>query len=416
MKFCMVTTFYPPYHFGGDATYIYRLTNELARRGHHVDVIHDRDAYYLAHRAEPTAHFENHPNVTVHALKSKFGALSPLATQQTGQPYFKPEIKKLLDSNQYDVIHFHNVSLIGPSAFQYGDAIKLMTLHEHWLVCPMHVLWKFDREVCTHQDCLLCTLHGKRPPQLWRYTNFLNRQLARIDQFISPSRFTRDKHHEYGMRFPITVLPYFLPRQLDSENPMAAESARPYFLFVGRLVKIKGLQTLIPIFKNYPDADLIVAGEGEYAPALKELARDLPNVKFVGAQPHAKLRALYQDAIAVIMPSICYEVFGIVLIEAFAQKTPVIVRDLGGMPEAVQDSNGGFIFRTDEELVQAMMRLQNDGELRRTLGENGYAAYLRLWNEEPHLKKYFEIIESVAERKRTQINTDKNILESALSA
>jgi putative ABC transport system permease protein len=45
MKFCMVTTFYPPYRFGGDATYIYRLTNELARRGHEVDVVHDRDAY-----------------------------------------------------------------------------------------------------------------------------------------------------------------------------------------------------------------------------------------------------------------------------------------------------------------------------------------------------------------------------------
>jgi glycosyltransferase involved in cell wall biosynthesis len=104
----------------------------------------------------------------------------------------------------------------------------------------------------------------------------------------------------------------------------------------------------------------------------------------------------------VIMPSICYEVFGIVLIEAFAVKTPVIVRDLGGMPEAVEDSQGGFVFRTDEELVQAMTRLQDDRPLRRTLGENGYAAYLKLWNEEPHLQKYFEIIVGSRERKQAQ--------------
>src|SRR5512132_2157606 len=109
MKFCMVTTFYPPYHFGGDATYIYRLSNELARRGHHVDVLHDRDAYYLAHPGEPTQHYEQHPNITVHAFKSPLGFLSPLLTHQTGQPWLKGKLKQLLTSNQYDVIHFHNI-------------------------------------------------------------------------------------------------------------------------------------------------------------------------------------------------------------------------------------------------------------------------------------------------------------------
>ncbi len=398
MKFCMVTTFYPPYHFGGDATYIYRLTNELARRGHQVDVIHDRDAYYVQHPAEPTQCYEQHPNVSVHALKSRVGALSPLATQQTGRPWFKSKIKRLLEANTYDVIHFHNISLIGPAALAYGRALKLQTLHEHWLICPMHVLWKFDREVCTHRQCLLCTLHGRRPPQWWRYTGQLARQLAHVDRFIAPSRFTRRKHLEGGIAAPIDVLPYFLPRD---DAPVAERSPhpRPYFLFVGRLVKIKGVQTLFPIFKNYPHADLLIAGEGEYEPTLRQLARDVPSVKFIGAQPHAQLRAYYRHAIATIMPSICYEVFGIVLIESFAMRTPVIVRDLGGMPEAVEDSQGGFTFRTDDELTQAMARVQNDPALRHTLGENGFEAYLRLWNEEPHLQKYFEIVESVKRRK-----------------
>ncbi len=403
MKFCMVSTFYPPYHFGGDATYIYRLSNELARRGHPVDVIHDRDAYYLAHPGEPTQRFDNHPNVSVHALKSRAGFLSPLATQQTGQPWFKGKLKRMLEQNDYDVIHFHNVSLIGPGAFAYGNGLKLQTLHEHWLLCPLHVLWKFDREVCTHRQCLPCTIHGRRPPQWWRYTPFLDRQLEHIDQFISPSRFTRDKHLEMGLALPITVLPYFLPRAAEAEHASTTPHLRPYFLFVGRLVKIKGLQTLFPIFKNYPQADLIVAGEGDYESTLRELARDLPNVKFIGAQPQAQLREFYRHAIAVIMPSICYEVFGIVLIEAFAVKTPVIVRALGGMPEAVEDSSGGFVYHDDAELVQAMTRLQNDAALRRALGENGYAAYQRLWNEEAHLAKYFALIEEVSARKGKRV-------------
>lgn len=397
MKFCMVTTFYPPYHFGGDATYIYRLSNALAQRGHDVDVIHDRDAYSLAHPGEPAASYENHPRVTVHALKSRAGFLSPLATQQTGQPWFKSQIKKLLETQRYDVIHFHNISLIGPGALAYGNATKLMTLHEHWLICPMHILWRFDRQVCARRTCLLCTLHGKRPPQWWRYTNFLDRQLQHIDQFISPSRFTREKHLEIKPGLPITVLPYFVPPIPESSDDPPPPT-RPYFIFVGRLVKIKGLQTLFPVFKNYPHADLLVVGEGEYASRLREGAREIPNVKFLGALAPTRLRALYRHALAVIMPSICYEVLGIVQLEAFAVKTPVIARALGGMPEPIQDSNGGLIYRTDPELVAAMKRLQENPTLRNTLGENGYAGYLKLWSAQAHLEKYFELIAKLGER------------------
>ncbi len=398
----MVTTFYPPYHFGGDATYIHRLSNALARRGHEVDVLHDHDAYYLAHRAEPERASSNHPNVRVHALKSRAAWLSPLATQQTGYPFFKPEVRRVLEGGRFDVIHFHNMSLIGPAALAFGDAVKLYTLHEHWLVCPMHILWKFDREVCTDRQCLRCTIHGRRPPQLWRYTGQLERQLQHVDEFLSPSRFTRDKHRELGLERPISLLPYFLPDEAAESDDAAPPHARPYFLFVGRLVKVKGAQTLVPIFRRYPDADLLVVGDGEYRPTLAALARDVPNVKLLGALPYERLRGLYRHAIAVIMPSICYEVFGIVLIEAFAHRTPVIVRKLGGMPEAVEESGGGFVFDDDRELVDAMRELQRDPALRARLGERGFAAYRQRWAEEPHLARYLDIIRQARARKEAR--------------
>ena len=143
MKFCMVTTFYPPYHFGGDATHTYRLSNELARRGHKVDVIFDRDAYYLAHPGEPEQQYDQHPNIKLHALKSPFGPLSPLATQQTGRTWFKPRIKQLLDSGGYDVIHFHNSSLIGQMS-QYSCIVNsLIPLPYAKAPGPMsELLWK----------------------------------------------------------------------------------------------------------------------------------------------------------------------------------------------------------------------------------------------------------------------------------
>ena len=45
LRFCMITTFYPPENFGGDGIFIHRLSNELARAGHQVDVVHCTDSF-----------------------------------------------------------------------------------------------------------------------------------------------------------------------------------------------------------------------------------------------------------------------------------------------------------------------------------------------------------------------------------
>ena len=129
----MVTTFYPPYNFGGDGMFIYRLTNALAERGHHVEVVHCVDAYKFLAKDEPNGDYPHHPNVKVHRLHSKAGSLSPLITQQTGYPGLKnPELKQIIENGDFDVVNFHNMSLIGLKALTYGKGIKLYTMHEHF--------------------------------------------------------------------------------------------------------------------------------------------------------------------------------------------------------------------------------------------------------------------------------------------
>jgi len=401
----MVTTFYPPYNFGGDGIYIYRLSNELAKRGHYIDIIHCMDAYFLFQK-HTKGEYPNHPHIRVFGLKSRQKFLSPLLTQQTGIPFFKKYlIKDMLENNGYDVIHYHNMSLIGIAALKYGNAIKVFTTHEHWLVCPMHVLWRFNREVCRKRTCLLCQLVGKRPPQLWRYTTLLDRMLQKVDCFISPSRFTKTKHLEQGLKIPIVHIPYFLPKPLENHKKCfsadLALSGRPYFLFVGRLEKIKGLQNLIPVFKKNDEYDLLIAGDGEYEKALKKMADRASNVKFLGRLNHKRLQTLYRQAVAVIVPSICYEVFGIIIIEAFSMKTPVIVNNLGAMPEVIHDSGGGFVYDNENALIRAMETLAKSPELRNEIGEKGYQAYLKYWSEESHIDQYLNLIKEIQNKHDT---------------
>ncbi|MEX0805587.1 MAG: glycosyltransferase family 4 protein [Candidatus Binatia bacterium] len=400
LRFCMITTFYPPYNFGGDGIFVHQLSNELARRGHQVDVIHCIDAYRLMGRCAPAETYRDHPNVTVHGLKTRFGSVSPLATQQTGLPLFKSTRIRQILGKGFDVIHYHNVSLIGgPKILEYGNAIKLYTMHEYWLVCPTHVLFRFNRAVCTRPHCFTCGLTYKRPPQLWRHSGMMQSAVKHVDAFIAPSRFSKDLHNRLGLKAPIVHVPHFVPGA-GNGTPLPLRrnqpEQKPYFLFVGRLEKIKGLQTIIPIFRDYEKAQLWIAGEGTYGAHLRLLAEGSDNVRFLGHRTKDELQALYRDATALIAPSLSLEVFALVILEAFVQGTPAIVRNIGGMPEIIQESGGGFIYNSEEDLLAAMERLLTDSSCRDQLGACGYKALEEKWTADAHLRSYLGLIGQIA--------------------
>lgn len=398
LRFCLVTTFYPPFHFGGDAVYTYRLAHALAGRGHHVEVIHCRDAFHLLHPERPGAFPATDPAIRVHTLESGCGALSPLLTQVFGAPGLKAAaIRRILDEGAFDVIHFHNISLVGgPRLLAYGRAVKLYTLHEYWLVCPTHVLFKYQREPCVKRACLRCCLRYRRPLQYWRYTGLVRRMARHVDAFISPSGFTAAKHRELGLQGRFEVIPMF------AEDPPASAAAAPptegvpYYLFVGRLEKLKGLQTVIPLIRPEGPAHLFVAGEGSYEGELRRRAGRHPRIRFLGPQSPEALAGLYRHARAVIVPSLCYETFGQVVAEAFAAGTPVLARDIGALGELVTDSGGGSVYRTDAELSALLERLVCEPALRDALGRKGREAYCRRLTERHHVSRYLDLVTDLA--------------------
>jgi len=405
LRFCHLTTFYPPHSFGGDAVGIQRLARALVRRGHHVTVVCDVDAYNALHggpepELEPEAESDG---VRVVRLRSGLGTLSPFLTQQFGAPVVNGrQIARLLESEAFDVVNFHNVSLIGgPGLLRLGSGVKLYMAHEHWLVCPSHVLWRHDREPCTGRQCVRCVTAYRRPPQFWRYSRRLERAARHIDTFIAMSEFSRAKHREFGFEPEMDILPYFLPEPVapPGRGTLKSPHDRPYFLFVGRLETIKGLDTVIPVFRDYPAADLLVAGDGTQATALHALAASSARVRFLGRLSTEALASYYRHALALIVPSVGFETFGIILIEAFQNGTPVIARRIGPFPEIVDLAQAGELFVSSAELVAAMRRIQEDPAYRETLARNGSAAVRRYWTESAVVPRYLDIVRRAAARR-----------------
>jgi glycosyltransferase involved in cell wall biosynthesis len=197
-------------------------------------------------------------------------------------------------------------------------------------------------------------------------------------------------------------LPVLVPPPDVPEKPGVEPKDRPYFLYVGRLEKLKGVQDLLRLFREYRETDLLIAGTGSFEPSLKEQARGLDHVRFLGALHPGALGPLYRGAVAALVPSLCYETFGLTAAEAMSHGTPVIVRRIGALAETLEESGGGLAFATLQECREAMEALRTQPELRERLGRSGQEAVGRLWSPEVHLRQYLGLLDSLLAGRRSR--------------
>lgn len=409
LRVAIVTTFYPPCNFGGDGRYVQSFVHSLARRGCEVEVIYDADAWRIAknilHPAAPPPPETEPEGVTVHRLESRWPLASTLLTHQTGRPVAQRRAIEAILARGFDVIHYHNISLVGgPGILAIGKGVKLYTAHEHWLVCQNHILWRHNRELCDKRECLRCSIAFRRPPQLWRQTSLLDQSLAHVDAVIALSQSVADNHRAFGLKREMMPMASFMPDSAAKAPVSGSHSLheRPYFLFVGRLETFKGLQDVIPCFDEDSPADLLIAGTGDFEPELRRLAQGRGCVKFLGNVVPADLPGLYRNALALITPSQCYEVFPMVALEAFREATPVIARDLGPYPQIIAESGAGMIFADADGLRAAIASLAGDRALRDRLGAAGKAALAERWSETVAIDAWFDLVRGIAAKRGLQ--------------
>ena len=395
MRFGMITTFYPPFSYGGDATYVRGLARSLVSLGHEVDVVASTDAYFVRSKDAPAEGVAEEDGVRVHRLRHPAGFFAPLLSHQTGHPALYSGSLRAFFSEPFDVLHFHNISLMGaPGVLGMGNArARFLSLHDHWLVCPTHVLWKNRSHACDKRTCLSCSIRSGIPPQLWRYTGLRDRHLEKIDRLLAPSRFTADMHRNNGVRGQMDVLPLF------SSIEGAAGRRRPAsnrLIYAGRVTALKGVGNLIRVVAEMPEVELLVVGDGDMKAELVSIYGHRPNIRFVDKVDQRALAGHYADAAAVVVPTIVPETFGLAVVEAAACGTPAIVaKSAGGAPEIVGTTGGGLLYDGDAELAAAIRSMTTDRELRDRLGALARAGYESLYTRDKHVADYLGHVDDV---------------------
>ncbi len=200
--------------------------------------------------------------------------------------------------------------------------------------------------------------------------------LRRADLTVPMGDFTRELVIRKGADpNRIIVLP-FPVRWVDSAciTPVPAE---PCVLFVGRLVKEKGVHVLLEamhrVREAIPSVRLLIAGDGSYRRELEVMTDRLSlrgHVSFLGWVETADLQGAYREAWLLVLPSVCEEGLGMVLVEAGLMGRPVIGSDLGGIRDIIQHGYNGFLVPPGDPvaLAKAIIAVLSDRNLAERMG------------------------------------------------
>ena len=317
----------------------------------------------------------------------------------------KRAMRKLLAEYKPDIAHVHNVfPLISPSVlgeYRKAGAPIVITVHNYRLICP-NGLFMTDGRVC--EKCCggreyWCILHNCEKSLFksagYAFRNYVARKLRlfldNVTIYVCLTEFQKHKLIAGGFSADRIAV---MPNMVDITGVEPSVEQGEHIGYVGRISLEKGLPILMKAAKRCDDIQFRAAGE--YG-RMSHLSRKTPdNFEFLEHLNKNQLDQFYKSSRMIVLPSICYEGFPSVVIEAMIRQKPVICSRIGGLPEVVDDGVTGLLFEpsNSDDLVEKIRCLWDRPELCRKMGRAGRKKALHEYSPE----KYYERLMAVYEK------------------
>jgi glycosyltransferase involved in cell wall biosynthesis len=299
-------------------------------------------------------------------------------------------IRELCRTYRPQVVHFHNtMPLVSPSAYYAAKAegaAVVQTLHNYRLACPNGLFFRNKRV------CETCLGRGFPWPGVVRrcYRGSLTASATvaamttlhkligtwkdKVDTYIALSEFQKNKLIGAGLPASKIII-----KSNFCETDAIGRGDGGFAFYAGRLSPEKGVDTLLEAWRQLDlDVELVIAGEGPEVGLVEAAAARDRRIHLLGHISGEEMLKQAGRAAALIVPSLCYENFPRVLVEAFSRGTPVICSRFGAMPEIVDDGDNGLLFAPADaaDLAEKVRRLFLDPGLQRRMREAALRKYL----------------------------------------
>ncbi|MFH0815176.1 MAG: glycosyltransferase family 4 protein [Candidatus Falkowbacteria bacterium] len=297
----------------------------------------------------------------------------------------RSKIETLIKQAQPDVAHLHNfthqltVSIL--SALKKNKIPIVQTLHDYQLICPNYRMFTGGQvcERCKKRKFYNAILHKCVANSVVKsallatdlsFQRLFKLYEEKVDAFIAPSLFLKNKMQEWGVIKPIYHIPYSVNFEQYVPNPEPGN----YLLYVGRLSEEKGLVTLLKAMRELPDVALKIVGNGPLRSHLVNyvMKKNIKNVEFLGSRYGSALDDIIRYARFIVVPSEWYENYPMAILEAMASGKPVLGARIGGIPEMVENDKTGWLFEplNAEDLIDKIQKVVGNEDLIKECGSN----------------------------------------------
>ena len=332
---------------------------------------------------------------------------------QAGLGYFynfqsKVEFENLIKQFKPDIVHIHNLfPIISPSILDACVALHVptvMTLHNYRLICPNALLLRNNKacEECVDKSFAYpaiqhnCYAESSLRSANLALANFVHAKSHvwqdKISAFITFSEFSKNLFLKSHLK--LSPEQFYIKPNFVADLGYSSEKS-DYFLYVGRLSEEKGIRCLLEAF-SASNFLLKIIGDGPLKDLVIASSQQVSNILFLGPQPHENIYAEMKQAIALVLPSFCYEGCSLSMLEAFSTGTPVIASKHGTFPSFIKNEVNGLLFETAsvESLLGQLDRL-NDLSAQKILSDKARKTYEALYTPEASYQKLIQIYDEV---------------------
>lgn len=267
--------------------------------------------------------------------------------------FINRKFEKIIKEIQPDIVHIHNLQPYGVGileVFKKHNIPTFITLHWYWPICPSSLLYTAHwKKICEENNWNNCSKNCGT----FDISNIMKKQKKLIEenvtQLITVSDFVRNRLIDFWYS-PKKITTIHNGVDVDLFHPVD-NPTRDYILHVGRLSEIKGSLLVLDAAKKLPNIKFIFIGSARPDIEIPE------NVKFIEWISSNELVKYYQNAIAVVAPSLWPEPHSLVPLEVMACGTPIIATNVGGNSESIINEKVWILANDTDEVVQAIQDL-----------------------------------------------------------